>query len=174
MARSSLIWCIGIAAAACTESPAAPSGARPEALRGPALAASTETISTSVPIDLLVFVACANGGTGETVALSGNLHILTSLTISANGKVTARSLFQPQGITGTGTVTGTKYQATGGTQETIVTGGPLPLVRTFVNNFRIIGAGPDNDYLVHETLHITINPAGEITALIDNLSVECR
>ena len=174
MTRSSLISFILFAAVACSESPSAPQPARPDAVRGPSLAASTETISTSVPTDLVVFVSCANGGAGELVELSGNLHILTSLTTTPNGKVTVRSLFQPQGISGTGMITGTKYQATGGTQETVVASDPLPFVDTFVNNFRIIGAGPGNNYLVHETVHVTINAGGEVTAEVDKLSVECR
>lgn len=174
MTRSSLFSCIVIATVACTDSPSEPRQARPDAVRGPALAAVTETSNTSVPTDLVVFVDCANGGAGEMVQLSGDLHILTHLTISETGNVTARSLYQPQGISGTGTVTGAKYQATGGTQETFVSNGPLPLSDTFVNNFRIIGAGPGNNFLVHETLHVTINAGGVVTADIDKLSVECR
>ena len=174
MKRASLFSCIVIAAAACTDGPSAPHQPRPDDVRGPALAALTETSSTSVPMNLAVFVPCANDGAGETVELSGDLHILTHLTTSETGNVTVRTLFQPQGISGTGTVTGAKYQATGGTQETFVSNGPLPLSDTFVNNFRIIGAGSGNNFLVHETAHVTINAEGVVTADIDKLSVECR
>jgi hypothetical protein len=43
-----------------------------------------------------------------------------------------------------------------------------------VNNFRIIGQGPGNNYLVHEVFHVTINANGEVTAYVDNFSIECK
>jgi hypothetical protein len=41
----------------------------------------------------------------------------------------------------------------------------------FINNFRIIGQGPVNNFLVHETLHFTINADGTVTVFHDNFSV---
>ena len=46
--------------------------------------------------------------------------------------------------------------------------------QTFVNNFRIIGQGPDNNFLVHQTVHQTVNANGDVTSTIVNTSVECR
>jgi hypothetical protein len=43
-----------------------------------------------------------------------------------------------------------------------------------VNNFRIIGQGPGNNYLVHETMHFTINADGTTTVSFDNLTVDCK
>ena len=43
-----------------------------------------------------------------------------------------------------------------------------------MNNFRIIGQGPGNNFLVHETFHVTINANGVVTATVDNFSVECK
>jgi hypothetical protein len=83
--------------------------------------------------------------------------------------------FQPQGISGTGETTGAKYQATGVTQQSFknsLQNGQANL--TFVNNFRIIGQGPENNFLVHETLHITINANGTTTVSHDNFSVDCK
>jgi hypothetical protein len=45
---------------------------------------------------------------------------------------------------------------------------------TFVNNFRIIGQGPGNNFLVHETMHITLNAAGFLTVFHDNITVDCK
>lgn len=44
----------------------------------------------------------------------------------------------------------------------------------FVNNFRIIRQGPGNNLLVREALHVTVNAKGDITATVDNLSVDCK
>ena len=46
--------------------------------------------------------------------------------------------------------------------------------QTFINNFRIIGTGPGNNFLVHEGAHITINANGIVTVVHDNLSIACK
>ena len=46
--------------------------------------------------------------------------------------------------------------------------------QTFVNNFRIIGQGPGNNFLVHEVFHITINANGDVTVIHDSISVDCK
>src|SRR5256885_3421496 len=125
-------------------------------------------------INLTVFVPCAAGGAGELVDLSGPLHTLITLTINGNN-VSGTAHFQPQGIVGTGETTGDKYQATGVTKDSSFKrsfqNGQFN--QTFVNNFRIIGQGPGNNFLVHEEAHVTFNANGTLTVVHDNLSVEC-
>ena len=126
--------------------------------------------SIIVPTTIVVFIPCA----GEAVTLTGNLHILTHLTQNGNNFV-AKSHFQPQGISGTGDVTGDKYQATGVTQDIVrssfVNGS---FTYTYVNNFRIIGQGPDNNFLVHDTYHITITPNGIVAVERASSSADCK
>jgi len=126
-------------------------------------------------INLTVFVPCAAGGAGEIVDLTGPLHTLITFTINGNN-VSGTAHFQPQGLSGTGETTGDKYQATGVTKDTSfkVSFQNGQAQQTFVNNFRIIGTGPGNNFLVHEVTHITINANGIATVLHDNLSVICR
>ena len=133
--------------------------------------ASSSTVSTVFPIDLIVFVPCANGGAGEDVALSGNLHDLFHITVNGNS-LHVKTHDQPQGISGTGLVTGDKYQATGVTQDEFNTS--FGMEETFINNFRIIGQGPGNNFLVHENFDITINANGTVTASHDNFTVDCK
>ena len=61
--------------------------------------------------------------------------------------------------------------ANGVTQEHTAIGPALN--DTFINNFRIVGQGPDNNLEVHENIHITINANGEVTSTVDNESIEC-
>jgi hypothetical protein len=49
----------------------------------------------------------------------------------------------------------------------------FPFIETFVNNFKIIGQGPGNNFLVHQNVHITVNANGTLTASVDNFSTEC-
>jgi hypothetical protein len=138
----------------------------------PAYAAVQVNDRTDVGIS--VFIPCAAGGAGEVVDLAGPLHTLITFTI--NGKnVSGYSHFQPQGIVGVGETTGATYHATGVTLESFKTSfqnGQANL--TFVNNFRIIGQGPGNNFLEHETEHIAINADGSVTVSHDNFSVVCQ
>jgi len=78
----------------------------------------------------------------------------------------------PQGVSGFSLTTGTKYQATGITRDNF--SGRFGFEETFVNNFRIIGQGPGNNFLVHENFHITVNANGTVTSFHDNFSIECK
>jgi hypothetical protein len=131
--------------------------------------ATAITENLQFPIVFDVFVPCANGGAGETVSLSGTLHEVFHITFDVNGGVHVKIHDQPQGISGFGQASGAKYQATGVTQQQSNTN-PF----TFVNNFRIIGQGPGNNFLVHQVFHVTVNANGAVTALFDRPSIECR
>ena len=120
------------------------------------------------------FVPCAAGGAGEVVDLSGSLHTLLTFTINGN-KASATVHFQPQGVSGSGETTGAKYQATGVSKETFTQSLQNGQANsTFVNNFRIIGQGPGNNLLVHETAHIAFNADGTVTVAHDNFSIDCK
>jgi hypothetical protein len=137
-------------------------------------ASADVVVNDKTDISLTVFIPCAAGGAGEVVDLSGPLHTLISFTINGNN-VSGKFHFQPQGISGTGETTGDKYQGTGVTQlsfKSSLQSGQANF--TFVNNFRIIGQGSGNNFLVHETLHFTINANGAVTVFHDNFSVDCK
>lgn len=144
-------------------------------LAGPAFAqALAITTNDFVPFAQVNLVPCANGGAGELVLVEGTLHIQQHITIN-NNRVTLKSHFQPQGAGGTGLTTGDSYNAVGVTQEVDT----LPLVGgaaefTFINNFRLIGQGPDNNLQVKQTIHTTINANGDVTSVVDNTSIECN
>jgi len=136
---------------------------------------AAKQVNDSTDINLTVFVPCAAGGAGELVDLSGRLHTLITFTINGNN-VSGMAHFQPQGLSGTGETTGDKYQATGVTKDTSfkLSFQNGQANQTFVNNFRIIGSGAGNNFLVHEEAHITFNANGTVTVFHDNLSIECK
>jgi hypothetical protein len=45
---------------------------------------------------------------------------------------------------------------------------------TDINNFRIIGQGPGNNFLVHDNFHISVNANGVVTSFHDNFGVDCK
>jgi hypothetical protein len=139
---------------------------------GTTTALAEVTTNDKIPYTASVLVPCAAGGAGEVVDLSGTLHVLFCTTLDGNGGFHTKYHFQPQGVSGTGQTTGDKYQATGVTQREF--NGKVGSEFTFVNNFRIIGQGPGNNFLVHQLVHVTVNANGEVTAFVDNSSIECK
>ncbi len=139
----------------------------------PALAKATTFIdNVQVPVNIPVFIPCASGGAGEIVDLSGTFHVLFHATIDDSDGYHSKFHVQPQGVSGTGLTTGDKYQGTGVIQDAI--NDKVGSESTFVSNFKIIGQGSGNNLLVHENFHVTVNANGEVTAFVDDFSVECK
>jgi hypothetical protein len=80
--------------------------------------------------------------------------------------------FNPQGVSGIDLTTGAKYQANGMNkiQENFTANGLRNF--TLIDNFKIIGQGPENNYTVHQTLHFTISANGVVTANHDNFKID--
>src|SRR5262245_19514553 len=100
----------------------------------------TVIFNGEVPVDMDVVIP----KTGDTVHLSGSLHIVIDETGDSAGGSHITEHFQPQGVSGVDLTTGAKYQGTGVTKaQSIVTAGGANHL-TIINNFKIIGQGPDN------------------------------
>lgn len=136
---------------------------------------AAKQVNDTSDISLTVFVPCAANGAGELVDLSGPLHTLITFTINGNN-FSGTAHFQPKGVSGIGETTGDKYQATGVTKDSSFKGSFQngQFTQTFVNNFRIIGQGPGNNFLVHENAHVTFNANGTVTVVYDNFRAVCK
>jgi hypothetical protein len=137
-------------------------------------AAAEVVTNTSVPVaPFSAFVPCANGGAGEIVDLTGDLHLLSSVTVNGNN-VSGKVQVQPQGVKGIGETTGNVYQGVGVTQEQFTISLQNPTATdTFVDNFGIIGAGPGNNFFAHVTFHLTFDATGYLDAVAINAFVAC-
>jgi len=133
--------------------------------------AFSETIKARSYHEMDVDVPCANDGSGETVHLEGYIHNVFHITENQNG-YTVFQTTNPQGISGYGLTTGDSYQGTGVTR--FVTHSDDVLTDTFENNFRIIGQGNGNNFLVHTTSHFTTNANGDLTANVFLDRIECK
>jgi hypothetical protein len=142
------------------------------ALVANARTASADGFTTNIYTPIAVTIP--NPCNGDLVSLTGTLHEQFHITIDSAGGANLEDHFNPQDVTGTGSPSGAKYQATGVTRDNAnFTPGAL-FVTTFVNNFRIIGQGPDNNFMVHENAHVTVNPNGTVTSFHDNFSITCQ
>ena len=172
MKHHAFIALAAITLAACEQPPTAVSPVRAPSFLS-TNSATTSISNITFPIELFVFVPCANGGAGEVIDVSGPLHEVFRLTQSSSGNFSLYIHDQPQGVSGVGLTTGAKYQATGITEQSFHFNG-LPFNTTFVNNFNMIGQGPGNNFKVHENFHLTVNANGVLTAFVDNFSITCN
>lgn len=173
--RVVFILCFALALSACGQVPEATNN-EPQSVvtTRQAQSAIVDNSNVRIPVNLTAFVPCAAGGAGEFVTLTGNLHVLMTMTTNAN-ETHVDMHFQPQGIRGFGSVTDDKYQGTGVTREDVNESNvAFPVIFTFINNFRIIGQGPRNNFLLHEDSHFTVDRRGAITSLEDHFSARCR
>jgi len=135
-------------------------------------AASHFKVNQQVPFaGFQVFVPC----TGDTITFTqGTLHDKFYMTVNGSGSnfsVTAHD--QPHSLKGTDT-SGRSYEGVGITTNhasgSFVNG---RAAATMVNNFYMIGKAGAPSFKTHETFHVTVTPAGNITAHHDSLRVTC-
>jgi hypothetical protein len=163
---------IAVVMAACAESP---SPVAPRALdQSPTLAADVSSTQTTLPFNTTLWIACANGGAGEMVALSGELEFSSHEVLDADGGTHERRMVRPSRVAGVGGTTGLNYRGTGMSflSEGVAAEGSS--VYTYVNNFRIIGQGPGNNLLVHAVVHQTTDPDGNVVAEVNASSSTCK
>ena len=137
-------------------------------------AAGEVITNTTVPLSATAFVPCANGGAGEYVALSGDLHVKISVTLDGAGGLHLTESYNPMGVSGTGLTTGDRYHATGETHPVSNNPADGGFNNKFEDIFRIIGPGPGNNLLVHENFHLKVDPNGTVTLFDDTFSVTCK
>jgi len=133
-------------------------------------ASAEVTTNEIVPYSQEIYLPCI----GETVSLSGSSHIVSTVTIDATGGIHLQSHAQLVGVSGTGLTSGDTYRAAGTEQNSENTNAPLPFTSSYVATFRLIGRGPGADFWLHQTIHLTINADGTVTADISNTSGSCK
>jgi hypothetical protein len=154
-------------AAACDD---APTAARAD-VRGPLLNAVTST--DKIPIEE-TYVAPQGPCTAEAILFTLREQLVLHETVDAAGGDHLLFVVNDKGTTGLGLTSGTTYHQTGATVESTHATDPYPFVDTFVFVVNLVAAGPSPDYRLHVTAHFTVNANGELTALVDNVTSECK
>ncbi len=133
----------------------------------------THLQAQSVQLDLqqniCEFVECANDGAGENV--KGDIGVHGVLHFNADGEIT-KAHFNPQGGSMYGEISGTRFQATGVTTESIP-GSNGAQTGTFVNRFHFVSQG-GIQFIVYCTGHFTVNANGEVSADFFVEKFECK
>jgi hypothetical protein len=132
--------------------------------------ASAKATTEKIPFDT---VLAPEDACGEAIHLSGTLLAQFTFTETPSGNVEVGFHFNPQGITGVGLTSGATYHATGETLGTTTINAKGGISDTFVNNFKIIGAGKAQNFLETDVMHLTVNANGDVTTTVEKSTIRC-
>ena len=132
--------------------------------------ASAEVTSNQIiPVNFSVFNPCNQ----EFVSLSGQVHILSSFTADASGGF--HSVFHTnEQATGIGLTTSARYRFTWANDIAASSQTPPPSEFTLTQQNNYISQGNVPNFLLHYTLHTTMNAQGQTASTIDNIWTECQ
>jgi hypothetical protein len=110
----------------------------------------------------------------EPVTVTGTVNVVTQAVATPAGGTHVMTHFNAQDVTGA-SASGVSYKGVGVTRTTATAAvlGPGETT-TFVNVFRLVGPGPDNDLHVLTRTHVTVTPSGEVVVDLAELERECR
>jgi hypothetical protein len=118
-----------------------------------------------IPQDFTLSTPCF----GEPVHITGEVYEVIKLQETGNGLLTMVH-HNPAGVTGVGLISGATYHGTGVGQG--VTFGDEDF--TFVLRFNLIGEGRAGNFMLHQTVHMTISRNGDVTADVMDVSMTCH
>jgi hypothetical protein len=171
--------------AACADAPTATRPLSPTAPAAALIADATPNVGTgslagmdrvnvTIPTQFHAQNPCAGGRFGEIVVFTGDQHLVFFESSMANGHLNTKLQWNAEGVTGLGQFTGFTYRATGVTQDHTINSAALPYEYTMINNYHIIGQGQATNMDLHETLHVTINANGDVSASVSDYDFACH
>jgi hypothetical protein len=138
------------------------------------LGATTDRVNLTIPTQFHAQNPCAGGRFGEIVVFTGDQHLVFSQTTTANGHLSSMVHWNADQVIGVGQFTGFLYRATGVTQDHIVSNVPLPYTETSTNSYHIIGQGQATNMDLHETVHMTVDANGRVSAWVTDYNFACH
>jgi hypothetical protein len=128
--------------------------------------------SATTSRQLVPFRTTVRACSGERVHLSGQVLLIDNFFRGPNGRRHDNFALVPRHVIGT-SASGVTYHAVGGLRETfnVTSGGTF--TDTFTTQFIVVSENGDGNSLIVETLHITVAPNGDVTALFDHFQARC-
>jgi hypothetical protein len=148
-------------------------GATPNVGTG-SLGTSHDRVNITIPTQFAIQDRCAGGRFGEIIVFQGEQHLVFNETSTANGHLNTKLHWNADDVTGVGQYTGFTYRATGVSQDHTITDADLPYTNTFINNYHVIGQGQATNADLHETVHVTVDADGNVTAWVTDYNFECH
>lgn len=133
--------------------------------------ATTVTTNETLTLTQQSFNSC----NGETVTLTGEVHVVTHVTTDANGGTHTKSHQNFENVTGTGALTLVTYRGVSSNNHTVNNNGSNAQQEfTMINRVRLISRGPTDNLLFSVTVHSTINANGQATSTVNNVTIDCN
>jgi hypothetical protein len=133
--------------------------------------ATTSTTSVIFPLDQLLVNPC----TGETVHITGTLHWLGHITLDDTGRWHTRFQENHQNVVGVGLDSGAEYRIPEAESTVVIWRFLDPQVTTTdVVVVPFIAKGTDENALLQELVHVTVNANGELTVDVDDVRLICQ
>ena len=118
------------------------------------------------------YVPCANGGSGELLTGTIEVHDLASETVNGN-HAAWQFLFERRGEL-VGSITGDTYRLAGVEHGAYTQSlGSEHSTLTYVNRYRLVAPGTGNDLIVRESAHITLDAGENVVVQRDDFTVDC-
>jgi hypothetical protein len=109
----------------------------------------------------------------DVVNLSGDIHIVITSTSAGNGSYRLNNHLNSQ-LKGNSITTDTKYVNSENNEDEWYARPPFPAVHTHTYDFLLVSQSGTDDYVLHMTMHETVNANGVPTATVDKFSMDCK
>jgi hypothetical protein len=109
----------------------------------------------------------------DVVNLSGNIHIVITTTSDRAGGYRVNNHLDSE-LKGVSITTGTKYENSENQDDEWFARPPFPAIHTHTYDFLLVSQNNTPNYVLHMTMHETVNANGVPTATVDNFSMGCQ
>ena len=133
--------------------------------------AQNPATQTTYPITETVTNPC----NGDTVTLTGEGHAVMRMEFDSTGGFHLVDVSNTMGpLQGVGFPSGAAYKSNQTVNTTANDNGQTPQVElTMVMSEVLISQGPQPNFVVHMTVHFTVNSNGVPTAAVNNVKIDC-
>jgi len=135
----------------------------------PAAAANVVNVTIHVPASVQTNPCFPT----DVVNLSGDIHIVITTTAARNGSYRVTNHLNSQ-LSGVSITTGTKYVNSETKDDEWYARPPFPAVHTHTYDFLLVSQSGTPNYVLHMTMHETVNAQGVPTATVDKFSMDCQ
>jgi hypothetical protein len=109
----------------------------------------------------------------DVVNLSGDIHIVITTTSARNGSMRVNNHLNSE-LMGVSITTGTKYVNSEDQDDEWFARPPFPVVHTHTYDFLLLSQSHTPNYVLHMTMHETVNANGVATVTVDKFSMDCQ
>jgi hypothetical protein len=135
----------------------------------PASAANISNATFRIPMNVMANPCYP----ADVVNLHGTIHVVTTVTADGSGGYHMTQTANSH-LTGASITTGTKYGSSENRNDSWYAGDPFPDVHTNTYDFTVISRSATANYVLHMTMHTTVNSKGVPTAVVDNWRMDCQ